>query len=109
MARRVPFMRSVTLTNADTNYNLLTLLRAIDADMPMRAQMVQLQYDPTAGAGVLRIGNPSVLSATDFGVELVGTQAFSIGSLDSNLILLGDIEMRSTVAAKKVHVVVVTR
>ena len=108
MASHVPALLSVTLTAANTNYSLLALLRAIDADFPAKAQMVQIQHDPAAGADLLWIGNED-MSATNHGVELVATQAFPINSLDSNLINLGDIWLRSDGAGKRINVAIVTR
>ena len=50
MAIRVPFLRTVVLTLADTDYNLFELLRALIPDIPVRAQAIQLQFDVDANA-----------------------------------------------------------
>lgn len=108
MSRRSPTLRTVTLPSANTNYVLLTLLQALDPTTLRRAQALQLQLDVNAGAANLFIGNPGMTS-TDMGVQLVASQAFSIPSLDSNLILLDDVVLRTDGTGVKVNVAVVVR
>lgn len=103
-------MRTITLASANFNFNLFTLLLAIDSQTSRRAQSIQLQLDQSAGGANLFIGNPDTLSATNYGVALVATQAFSIPSLDSNLILLDDIALRTdTAGGIRVNVAIITR
>lgn len=113
MAHHSPVYRTVVLTDANTNYVLSTLLAGLtsppDLGTPPRAAVVQLQVDIDAGAAEVRIGNPSLLSDTDFGVVLVATQAHTIGPFESNLILLDHIVLRSDLAAIKVGVALVVR
>lgn len=109
MARRSPLLRSVVLTLANTEYNLLTLLQALDSDIPNRCQMVQLQFDWNAEGDLLYIGNPGHVGPTDRGVEVGASQAATIQSLDSNLLMLGDIALMSNGAGRSVNVTMVTR
>lgn len=108
LSRRSPTLRSIILTTANTNYVLLALLQVIDPQILRRAQSIQLQLDVNAGAANLYIGNPG-MTAIDLGVQLVPSQAFSIPSLDSNLILLDDIVLRSDTDGIRVNVALVTR
>ncbi len=109
MASRTPWLRSVTITTANVNENLLTLLQAADSDIPPHCQMFQIQLDIGAGAARLYIGDTSSLTATDVGVELVAGQAFSIGSVESNLINLADIAVRSDTNSTRINVTIVVR
>jgi hypothetical protein len=108
MSRRSPTLVTVTIPTANTNVVLLTLLQALDPQILRRAQSIQLQLDVNAGAANLFIGNPG-MTATNFGVQLVASQAFSIPSLDSNLILLDDIVLRTDGTNVKVNVALITR
>lgn len=109
MSRRTPTLRSITLPQANTNYVLLALLQALDPQIPRRAQALQLQFDVSAGAANLYIGNPTTLSTSDMGLQLVASQAWSIPSLDSNLILLDDIALRSDTGGVRVNVAIIVR
>lgn len=109
MSRRSPTLRTVTLASANVNFILLTLLQALDSQILRRAQSIQLQLDQSAGAANLFIGNPVTLSASDYGVALVATQAWSIPSLESNLILLDDIALRTDTPGVRVNVAIVVR
>ena len=112
MARTVPWLHTLTLTSANTNYNLQTLMRAADAGLPtavaLRCQSLQIQFDIAAGGDVLYIGN-STLSPTDCGVILYATQAWSVPSVESNLIMPGDINLRSNGAGHVVYISMVVR
>ena len=109
----VPYLRTVTLTTGNVVYNLYDLLTGLTDKPPgalsKTAQAVQLQFDKDAGADLLYIGNPDTLSTTDFGVMLVGTQAHTISSLDSNLIHLDNIALLSDGDGHVVYVEVITR
>lgn len=108
-------MRSVTLTNANENYNLATLLAAVAPTLPgvvsgkIRCQMIQIQVDVDAGAARVFVGDPDSLSASDCGAELVATQALTIQSVDSNLIMLSDISVRTDTAGARINVTMVVR
>lgn len=58
----------VTLTDADTNYKLLTLVRAIDSTFVDSPAELSIQSDETNAADVL-VGGPS-LAADRFGYRL---------------------------------------
>ena len=105
---------SVTLTNANTSYSLLTLLQTADAgftDLPnegsARCQIVTLQADLNAGGARFYIGN-SGLTGAIMGSELVAGQAISIGFYSGlNPILLSSIYVRSDTAGVRMNVWVV--
>jgi hypothetical protein len=59
----------VTLTDANTNYNLLTLVRAIDSTFVDQGN-ISIQTDP-ANLGAVLMGD-SNLSATRYGAKLSG-------------------------------------
>lgn len=113
MAHETPILKSVTLPLAGTNYQLSSLLAALDPDIvgqigQGRCQYLQLQFDVNAGADVLRIGN-SDLSDTNFGVQLVATQAWPVQSMETNLIRTDQIYLRCSGAARKVYVAMLIR
>jgi hypothetical protein len=96
-------MKAVTLVNANTNYNLLVLMQAVDPRAPIKCHVLQLQFDPAAGSAKLRITNQDG-SDTNWGVYLVGTQAFQISSIATNSIPTGSYWLRSSIAGKLVGV-----
>lgn len=107
-------LRSVVLTNANQNYVLSELLAALSPNPFViensRIQAVQIQWgDDDTGAVVLFIGNPLVLSGTDYGVRLVATQAHTINSLGENTFNLSGIALRSDGAGFAAHIEVITR
>lgn len=108
-----PLLRSLTLTDANTVYNLLTLIRAVTTPdlsaYPNRCAHLRIQADPAGGAAKFYIGNADTLSATDFGVQLVATQVYEIGPVENNLILLDQIGLLCDTAAKTVEVSVLQR
>jgi hypothetical protein len=113
VAHETPVLKTITLTNANTNYQLSALLNALDGDiahnpLSSRCTYLQLQFDVNAGSDVLLIGNAD-LSATNFGVQLVGTQAWPVQSMDSNLIRLDQIYLRCTGPSRVVYVAMLTR
>jgi hypothetical protein len=99
-----PFLKSVVITLANTNYNLLTLMQALDGATYPRVAKLQLQLDPGAGAAKFFIGNDD-LSGTNFGVSLVAGQALNFDSTPQNIIWLGGILLRSDTAGVRVNVV----
>lgn len=113
MAHETPILKTVTLALANTNYRLSALLAALDPDIvgqvgQGRCQYLQIQFDINAGADLLRIGNVD-LSDTNFGVTLVGTQAWPIQSVETNLIRTDQIYLRSNGAGHVVYVAMLVR
>jgi hypothetical protein len=105
--QRSPWMHSVILTTAGTNYNLLTLVQAITPGLPTFCRSVQLQVDIGAGAAQVSIGSPDSLSSTDCGVTLVATQAWNSSFYVAGGINLGDIELVSNTNSTQVDCTIV--
>jgi len=103
-----PWMRSVVLTNANENYNLYDLMKALDKGAPERGTKVQLQAPDQPFSGIVYIGNQQ-LTATDYGVFLFATQAFSIELGQLNVIYFKMIFLRSTQASTRIGVTAVQR
>lgn len=93
MARRVPHLVQVPLT-ANTTHNLLTLLQAVESDIPARCSGISIQFDLGGGADHLFLGNLTSDITSARGRELVAGQEFSM-SFESNIIMLGDITIRT--------------
>lgn len=91
-----PWLKTLQLPLANTNYNLLTLMKAVDATVPIRAQYLQIQFDVDGGGARLRIGNDDV-SNTNYGILLFATQAHSMWH-DANSINLDQYYLRSDTA-----------
>ena len=104
-----PWLQSVTIPSADTNVNLLTLLQAIDSEVPSHVQSISIQVDIDEAAARVFIGNPDTLSETNNGAVLVATMEWSTGSHESNLIFLGDIELRADTSTTLLHVSFIVR
>lgn len=98
MAKSHPFLVQVSLT-ANTTHNLLTLLQAVESDIPDRCAALSIQFDLTGGADHLFLGNIAGDITAARGRELVAGQEFSISS-ESNIIMLGDITIRTTGTGK---------
>lgn len=96
-------MKSVVLTNANTNYNLLTLMKATDVNAPGICQALQIQVDPTSGSAVLRILNASG-NDTNWGVFLYASQAFNVASPGRNAVPTGSYWVRTDTAGLLVGV-----
>lgn|SRR3990167_4531616 len=109
---RHPWMGSVTLTDANTNYSLRTLIEALDSSViPLTesgrsfpVQWLAIQLDVNAGGARLYIGNPNNLSGTNCGVELVATQVWPIWSMPTNLVQMDDVHVRSNTAGVRLNV-----
>lgn len=112
MPNYTPWSRTVTLPNASQNYQLQTLVTALDASLnrqgPTRCTFLQLQLDKDAGGANLFIGNQNMTS-TDYGTSLVATQAKSWPPMESNLLRLDHIYLRTDTPGVLVHVDMVTR
>lgn len=89
----------VTLTNANTNYNLLTLVRAIDADFVDVGDFV-IQANDDAGAQKIKLGGAD-LDDTHFGQEMLA------GDFSAHYKSLLGVNARSDTAAKKLNITVV--
>lgn len=61
----------VTLTAANTNYDLLTLVRAIDANYVDVGTKIAVQVEDDAGAQIFRVGRDVNLSDTRYGGKYV--------------------------------------
>ena len=114
-ATHAPWMGTLTLTTANTAYQLSALLDALIGDnRPLfihsrSTQFVAIQADVDAGAAKLYIGN-SNLSSTNCGVIIYATQVWPIYSMESNLIHLEQIYlMYDTTDGLKVNVTFLTR
>lgn len=92
----------LTLTSADTNYNLLTLIRAIDEDFVDNARHLSIQADPSNGSAVL-IGDTE-LSATRYGISLGNGEGKVYGDGVTPVQGLRTTLARSTGAAQKINV-----
>lgn len=102
-------MQSVILVNANQLYNLFTLMKAVDSAMQRHVQAAQIQLDLNAGAANLYIGDALLCSSTNCGVQLVASQAFSIPSLSSNLVVLDDVGVMSDTAGVRINITVIAR
>lgn len=92
----------LTLTLADTNYNLRTLVSAVDADALASVCELQIQSDPGNGAAVILVGD-SGLSATRYGKDLRANDSALYRS-SKNSIYTGDYYLRCNLAGKKINV-----
>ena len=103
MASGNPWMKAVTLTLANTNYNLYSLMQGIETNAPERCHKLQLQADPSAtSSSQTRIGNAD-LSDTNYGVLLFATQAFGIES-QTNSVVCSEFWLRCNLAGKTVSI-----
>lgn len=84
----------VTLTSANTNYNLLTLVRVIDSTFVDQGDFV-IQVEDDGGAQVVKLGG-SDLDATHYGFMM------TIGDTGPHYQSLAGINVRSSLAAKKI-------
>ena len=96
-------MKSITLTNANQNYNLLALMQVVDSRAPISCHILQLQLDPAAGSAKLRIVNQDG-SDTNWGIQIVASQAFQVNSSGTNSVPIGNYWLRCSVAGKIVGV-----
>lgn len=96
-------MKTVTVTLANTNYNLLTLMQAVEAACYPRSARLQIQLDAGAGAAKLFVGNEDV-SATNYGAVLLAGQAFIFDATPQSLVSIIGISLRSDTAGVKVNI-----
>lgn len=105
-----PLFRSVNITPVNTNLSLLTLLRAVDAGVERRCQYVQIQVAIDAPGGVVvRVVNQTVGADNDCGVELVSTQALTIGTAELNTVNLENIHVRSDIDNTRLNIAMVVK
>lgn len=106
-----PLFRSVNITPVNTNLSLLTLLRAVDAGVERRCQYVQIQVaiDGGAASAIVRVVNQTVGADADCGVELVSTQALTIGTAELNTVNLENIYVRSDVDNTRLNIAMVVK
>ena len=103
-------MDTLTLTNANTVYNLYSLLSASEPALPKPAQALMLQFDVDAGSARLQVGDLKMLTNTgSYGALLFAGYSFGIDSLGANLIVLPQITVLCDTAGQKIHVMVITR
>lgn len=106
----VPWMDTLTLTNAGTVYNLYSLLSAADVNLPKPAQALMIQADADMGAARMFVGDRKLTTnANSYGAMLEAGWSYGIDSLGANLLNLPDIYLSSNTNAFKLHVTVVTR
>ena len=98
-----PFLKTVTLTAANTNYSLLTLMQALDPGQTGRLCKLTIQSDSGNGAANLYIGNED-LSGTNYGSHLVASQAVVFETVSMNLVNASQIYLRSDTNATKVNI-----
>ena len=98
-----PFLKSVIVTLANTNYNLLTLMQVVDKAAPTRCSKLNIQLDTLAGAANLYIGNDDI-SGTNFGAHLNAGQAKIWESGETDRIVLNQIFLRSDTAGVQVNI-----
>ncbi len=110
-----PWMGSLTLTSNAVAYQLSALILASTnpplsppASGVLRAQFLSIQADVNGGGARYYIGNDDV-SSTNRGWELVATSNPIVQSMDSNLIRLDQIYIKSDTNTAVINVVIITR
>jgi hypothetical protein len=101
-----PFMGSVTATG--TASSIYTLLSAVYSNLPIRAQVVRIQSDPTNGATTLYVGNSGV-ATTNCGVAYSAGQVQDMPDAGANLYSLQDIYLLSGSGSIQVNLTILTR
>ncbi len=76
---------SVTLTLANTNYNALTLVRAIDANFVDRANSLTIQSHDTNGAAIVSVAEDANLGAARRGYTLQAGAGMTYSGPRANL------------------------
>jgi len=91
----------VTLTSANTNYNVLTLVRAVDANFVDRGMQISLQSDPTNTTGQYILGGQDAnVSATRYGWALTPGDSWTTPRFTS----LAGVYVRSGASGQKLNV-----
>ena len=103
-----PWMHTVTLLAANTNYNLGTLMAAI-SPTPDSVTFLQIQADTNGGAAKFRIGGAS-LSDTDYGALLTASQSQTFqDNSGTNLISTSGVYVRCDTAEKVLSIITLQR
>jgi hypothetical protein len=100
-----PFLKSVTLTAANTNYSLLSLVQAKDPGVTGRCCKLGIQLDIGAGGAHLYVGNED-LSGTNYGAVLVAGQVQVYENAALNVINCSQVYLRSDTAGVQVNVTI---
>jgi hypothetical protein len=90
----------VTLTDADTNYDLLTLVRGVDSGFKDVARQITIQADASNSVAVL-IGDAN-LSATRYGARLDVTDALAL----TELAYLKGLNARASASGQKLNILI---
>lgn len=98
-----PWLKSVTLASANTDYSLLALMQAVDAAAPTRCSKLNIQLDLSAGSAHLYVGNSDV-SGSNYGAVLVAGQVKVWEMGETNRILLSQIYLLSDTASQQVNI-----
>jgi hypothetical protein len=96
-------MKAVTIPLANTNYNLLALMQVVDPRAPVTCMALQIEFDPDAGSARLRLTN-SDGSNTNWGVQLVASQAFEVSASGTNSVPVGNYWLRCDTAGQIVGI-----
>ena len=91
---------TITLTDADTNYNVLALVRAVDSDFVDQSRQVSISSDFDNDSENNVLGGDSHLDVTRYGWELAPGDSFTT---PRHTTLLGT-WVRSAAAAQVLHV-----
>jgi len=95
---------TITIANANTNYNLLQLVRAVRPEAPALAREVIITASPENSADIL-IGDET-LSATNYGVRLAPGDALVHRTVQPS-VPLGGIWLRSSASNQKVSITII--
>ncbi len=93
----------VALTSANTNYHLVDLVKAIDANFVDRGEHITVQSDPGNASAKIRIGYDSNLSDTRFG-RLLATSDVDTLPGPAGAYHLRGLYARSDTAGSKVNI-----
>jgi hypothetical protein len=107
----VPSSDTITLTSANIVYNLYSLLKASEPDLPRVAQAILIQADFALPTGnVIFFGDAKMTkNLLSYGVGLFAGWSWGIDSQQGNLLVLDQMYVYSDANAAQMHVTVVTR
>lgn len=99
------FSRTLTLTSANTNYNLGTLIKALNSSASTEYSELIITADDANTAPVYFGSDSTNLSATDYGLKLLAGDSILMraSALNDGITATG-IYLRSSSAAQKIHV-----
>lgn len=108
MSLSVPFCATITLTNANTQYNIFTLTSAIEPLLPPKAQAMILQADINAGNAKFKFGDIRFSTdLTNFGAWLQAGWSLGMDSMGSNVLVLSQMWVACDTAGQLMHVIIV--